>query len=39
MGRLALDRETARSFARVALDNILRRYPYKLDHMMASADD
>ncbi len=39
MGRLALDRETARSFARVALDNILRRYPYKLDHMMASAGD
>ncbi|NUO86319.1 MAG: DUF2891 domain-containing protein [Cupriavidus sp.] len=39
MGRSALDRETARSFARVALENILRRYPYKLDHMMAGAGD
>ncbi|WP_454736699.1 DUF2891 domain-containing protein [Cupriavidus necator] len=39
MGRSALDRETARSFARVALDNVLRRYPYKLDHMMAGAGD
>ncbi len=39
MGRSALDRETARSFARVAMDNVLRRYPYKVDHMMAGAGD
>lgn len=39
MGRSALDRGTARSFARVALDNILRRYPYKVDHMMSAAGD
>jgi len=39
MGRVALDRETAGGFARVALENILRRYPYKVDHMMTGPDD
>lgn len=30
---------TAERFAQVALDNIVRRYPYKVDHMMMEADD
>ncbi len=32
-----LDDNTAEGFARVALDNIVRRYPYKLDHLMTRA--
>jgi hypothetical protein len=39
MARIALDRETAGSFARVALENVVRRYPYKVDHMMTGPDD
>jgi hypothetical protein len=34
-----LDATMASAFARVALDNIERPYPYKVDHMMAGPDD
>ena len=34
-----LDDDTAARFARVALDNIVRRYPYKVDHLMTGPDD
>jgi hypothetical protein len=38
-GDVALDRETAASFARLALSHIRREYPNKLDHVLASAND
>jgi hypothetical protein len=34
-----MDTERAASFAHLALDNIVRDYPHKLDHVMASAAD
>ncbi|WP_342052588.1 MULTISPECIES: DUF2891 domain-containing protein [unclassified Cupriavidus] len=34
-----LDDDTAARFARVALDNVVRRYPYKVDHLMTGPDD
>jgi hypothetical protein len=39
MTHTLLDDNTAEGFARVALDNIVRPYPYKLDHLMARAGD
>lgn len=39
MEHTRLDDETASGFARVALENILRRFPYKVDHMMTGPDD
>lgn len=39
MARIALDRNTADGFARVALENIGRRYPYKLEHMMTGPGE
>ncbi|MCZ7153568.1 DUF2891 domain-containing protein, partial [Salmonella enterica] len=35
----ALDIATASAFAQVALENILRPYPYRVDHMMMGAGD
>lgn len=35
----ALDIATASAFAQVALENILRPYPYRVDHMMTGAGD
>ncbi|AVA37088.1 MAG: DUF2891 domain-containing protein [Burkholderiaceae bacterium] len=34
-----LDDATAERFAHVALENIARQYPYKVDHLMVGADD
>ena len=34
-----LDLATAERFAAIALANIRREFPHKLDHVMASADD
>lgn len=39
MTHTLLDDATAERFARVALDNIVRPYPYKVDHLMADAGD
>lgn len=39
MTHTLLDDATAEGFARVALENIVRRYPYKVDHLMTSAED
>lgn len=39
MTHTLLDDNTAEGFARVALDNIVRPYPYKLDHLMTRAGD
>ena len=39
MPHTLLDDNTAEGFARVALDNIVRPYPYKLDHLMTRAGD
>ena len=35
----ALDAGLAGRFARIALDNVAREFPNKLDHLMTSADD
>ena len=35
----SFDDATASRFARVALDNVVREFPNKLDHLMAGADD
>jgi len=34
-----LDADTARGLARVALANVARAYPHKLDHLLASPDE
>lgn len=34
-----LDAGTAGRFARIALDNVARRYPYKADHLIVDAGD
>jgi len=39
MPKTAFTRELASNFARIALDNVGRRYPYKLEHMMSGPDD
>lgn len=39
MTHTLLDDDTAEGFARVALENIVRPYPYKLDHLMTRAGD
>lgn len=38
-GAPALDASTASAFAQVALENILRPYPYRVDHMMMGDGD
>lgn len=39
MTHTLLDDRTADRFAQVALDNIVRLYPYKIDHLMVDAND
>lgn len=39
MQHTRLDGETASHFARVALENVLRRFPYKVEHMMTGPGD
>lgn len=39
MTHTQLDDATATRFAEVALENIVRPYPYKVDHLMVSEDD
>lgn len=39
MAHPSLDDHAAARFARVALDNIVRRYPYKVDHLMTGPHD
>jgi hypothetical protein len=39
MTHMHLDDATAERFAHVALENIVRQYPYKVDHMMVEASD
>ncbi len=39
MTHTQLDDATAERFAQVALENIVRPYPYKVDHLMVDADD
>lgn len=39
MPHTLLDDATAERFARVALDNIVRPYPYKVDHLMVDVGD
>lgn len=39
MTHTLLDDATAERFAQVALENIVRPYPYKVDHLMVDAED
>lgn len=39
MPRTVFTRELANRFAGIALDNVVRRYPYKVDHVMTGPDD